>query len=209
LTALDTYRRVVPHYPLRPGRQAPIFQAFTVGDARFVLTDNRSARDAAAEPATMLGSRQLGWLEDELSQAKRYSVLVWANADPWVDPARPGADTWAGFAGERRQIANMMVRYDVRNLLMLSGDAHMLAYDDGTHTDYSTSGRGGFPLFHAAALDRVASVKGGPYSGPVVPGAGQFGLVEVHPREDGVHLVLLGIDWRDRVLLRRDVLLPR
>jgi hypothetical protein len=96
----------------------------------------------------------------------------------------------------------------VDNLLMVSGDAHMLAYDDGSHTDYSREGGTGFPLLHAAALDRKPSVKGGPYSGPVLPGAGQFGLVHVTPRGDGVRLVIEGVDWRDRVLLRRTVSLP-
>jgi hypothetical protein len=91
---------------------------------------------------------------------------------------------------------------------MVSGDAHMLAFDDGSHTDYSGSGRAGFPLLQAAALDRKPSVKGGPYSGPVLPGAGQFGLVHVEPGDDGVRLTVEGVDWRDRVLFRRLLRFP-
>ncbi len=102
----------------------------------------------------------------------------------------------------------MIARYDVDNLLMVSGDAHMLAYDDGSHTDYSGRGETAFPLLQAAALDRKPSVKGGPYSGPVLPGAGQFGLVRVEPRRTGVHLTIDGMDWRDRVLFRGTVDLP-
>jgi hypothetical protein len=206
--ALATYRQVVPHYPLERGPEAPIFQAFTVGDVRFVLTDNRSRRDAGAAPPTMLGREQLAWLTGELRRAGRWSALVWANADPWVDRAAPGKDTWGGFAEERRRIAGVLARHDVDNLLMVSGDAHMLAFDDGSHTDYSGSGRAGFPLLQAAALDRRPSVKGGPYSGPVLPGAGQFGLVHVEPGDDGVRLTVEGVDWRDRVLFRRLLRFP-
>jgi hypothetical protein len=205
--ALDVYRRVVPHYPLR-GADAPIYQAFSVGSVRFVLTDNRSQRDADAQPPTMLGREQLRLLQEELRNADRHDLLVWANADPWVDRAAGGKDTWGGFAAERRRIAGMIARYDVDNLLMVSGDAHMLAYDDGTNTDYSRRGGAAFPLLQAAALDRKPSVKGGPYSGPVLPGAGQFGLVRVEPRRTGVRVTIEGVDWRDRVLFRRTVDLP-
>jgi hypothetical protein len=206
--ALATYRQVVPHYSLGPGPDAPIFQAFTVGDVRFVLTDNRSRRDASVTPGTMLGREQLTLLTAELRRAGRWSALVWANADPWVDRAASGKDTWGGFAEERRRIAGVIARHDVDNLLMVSGDAHMLAFDDGSHTDYSGSGRTGFPLLQAAALDRKPSVKGGPYSGPVLPGSGQFGLVRVAPGDDGVRLTVEGVDWHDRVLFRRVLRFP-
>src|SRR5690606_6078407 len=85
---------------------------------------------------------------------------------------------------------------------MLSGDAHMVAIDDGSHTDYRTpapdgtaarggeagldaagAGGAGFPLLHAAALDRPGSVKGGPYSEGAYPGPGQFGTLTV--RDEG------------------------
>lgn len=37
---------------------------------------------------------------------------------------------------------------------MLDGDAHMLAIEDGSHSDYSGTGLAGFAGFQAAALDR-------------------------------------------------------
>ncbi|HSE69499.1 MAG TPA: alkaline phosphatase D family protein, partial [Nocardioidaceae bacterium] len=208
--SLAVYRQVVPHYALPSGRQAPIFQAFTVGDVRFVLTDNRSRRDPPGEAArSMLGRAQLRMLQRELDGADRYGLLVWANADPWVDRADPTTDTWGGFAVERRRISRMIAASDVRNLLAVSGDAHMLAYDDGSHTDYSGTGRAGFPLFQAAALDRKPSVKGGPYTGPVIPGGGQFGLV--HVRDDGrtVRVSMDGMNWRGEQLFRRTFTVTR
>jgi hypothetical protein len=202
--AMAVYRQYVPHYPLRAGAQTPIFQAFTVGDVRFVLTDNRSQRSPiGTEPRTMLGARQKQWLFEELAQADRYGLVVWANADPWVGRAEPDSDTWAGFDAERREVADRIGELDVDNLLMVSGDAHMLAWDDGTHTDYSAAGGAAFPLFQSAALDRKASIKGGPYTGPVIAGGGQFGTVRV--RDDGreVRVTVVGRNYRDEVLFAR------
>ena len=53
--AMAVYRNLVPHYPLR-GNDAPIFQAFTIGRVRVIITDTRSARDANG---SMLGAEQL------------------------------------------------------------------------------------------------------------------------------------------------------
>lgn len=202
--AMAVYRQYVPHYPLRGGPQAPIFQAFTIGDVRFVLTDNRSQRDAVtAQPRGILGARQKQWLYDELRDADDYGLVVWANADPWVGRADPTSDTWQGGAAERREIADLIARLGVDNLFMVSGDAHMLAWDDGTHTDYSETGTAAFPLFHAAALDRKPSIKGGPYSGPVIAGGGQFGLVRVHDDGDTVTVTAEARNYRDEILFTR------
>jgi phosphodiesterase/alkaline phosphatase D-like protein len=201
---MEIYRSFVPHYPLRGGSQSAIFQAFTVGDVRFVLTDPRSAREPPGEsPRSMLGEEQLGWLLDELAQADRYGLVVWANGSPWVGEPDPTSDRWPAFSEERTTVANAIADNGVDNLLVISGDAHMLAYDDGTNTDYSDSGNAGFPLFHAASLDRKGSIKGGPYTGPVIPGGGQFGLVTV--RDDGtrVRVTMKAMNWQDEVLFTR------
>lgn len=59
---------------------------------------------------------------------------------------------------------------------MIGGDAHMIAIDDGSNNTYAGAG---FPVFHAAALDKSGSVKGGPSSEGTYPGSGQYGLVEI------------------------------
>ena len=40
----------------------------------------------------------------------------------------------------------------------------MVAYDDGSNTDYAEGGGAGIPLMHSAPLHQVGSYKGGPYS---------------------------------------------
>lgn len=42
---------------------------------------------------------------------------------------------------------------------MFSGDAHLLAVDDGSNNDYSTYGGAGFPLFQSAPMDQYGSDK--------------------------------------------------
>src|SRR5690606_1237836 len=130
--------------------------------------------------ASMLGQRQLTWLLDEIATASRtHALVVWVNPDPWIAPADPGRDDWGGYAGERRRIADAIAEAGTDNLVMLSGDAHMVALDDGTNSDYATGGGAGFPVLHAAALDRPGRVKGGPYSDGAYPGGGQFGVLSV------------------------------
>jgi hypothetical protein len=173
---------------------------------RFIVTDARSERDpSSVEDPSMLGTVQLKWFSEQLRQAADASeVVVWANASPWIDEASPGADTWGGFAAEREQIGATIDALGLsRRMLMISGDAHMVAFDDGTNSGY---GHAGFPVLHAAALDRPGGTKGGPYSGGTFPGSGQFGTVEVH--DDGgevVRLTLTGRSWDGRTLLEQSI----
>ena len=190
--AQATYREYVPSYPLEASDGA-IYQAFTVGRVRFILTDSRSNR----EGDTMLGAAQLAWLKGELLAARdTHALTVWASSVPWIGSASGGADDWAGYAEERADLANFIAEHDLAGqLVMVAGDAHMLAIDDGTNSDYSDSGDAGFPVLQAAALDRPGSVKGGPYSEGTYPGAGQFALMTIEDSGDRLRVSWQGYDW--------------
>ncbi len=187
--AREAYRELVPNTAAPAG---PINQAFSYGRVRFVLTDTRSART----DDTMLGPEQLAWLLDELRTASRtHAVVVWVNAVPWITDVAPDRDDWGAYPHERQEILDALDDASIENLVMLSGDAHMVALDDGTNS-------GGFPVLHAAALDRPGNVKGGPYSEGAYPGAGQFGLVEVlDDGGDRVEVTLSGRTWDGRLLV--------
>jgi hypothetical protein len=165
---------------------------------RFVVTDTRSARTAA----TMLGERQKAWLKRELLRAKREGQLaIWVNSVPWI--AAEGADSWAGYPRERRELVDFVSRSRIRNLLMLTGDAHMAAIDDGTNNRYAMSARRGFPVMHAAALDRRGAVKGSPYSEGAFPGSGQFGTIVI--RDHGgpaMSVTLAGWNYRGERIVK-------
>jgi len=182
-----TYQLYVPHYPLPLGTgDVPIYQAFSIGRVRFILTDLRSERDPQAWPdrpeKTMMGSLQKKWFKEELMAAREsHSLIVWVCSMPWIDdyPSRR-TDTWNGYKYERREIANFIRNNDLtKRMCMLSGDAHMLAIDDGTHSDYADGGGAGFPVMCSASLSRYPSEKGGPHSEGYVAGTRQFALMTV------------------------------
>ena len=95
-------------------------------------------------------------------------------------------DFWGAFAFERNEIANFIRDQKITGLCILHGDAHMLAADDGSHSDFATGGGAPVPVLCAAPLDQSSSIKGGPYSQGVYkahPKEGCFGYVQV--RDEG------------------------
>ncbi|MCP5029689.1 MAG: alkaline phosphatase family protein [Actinomycetia bacterium] len=201
--AWASYRSHVPHYGLPSGDEGPINQAFTMGRVRFILTDTRSER--APGEGVLLGETQLQWFLDEVLAARdTYALTVWVSPTPWIGDDDPSSDGWGGYGAERRLIGEFLDQHDITNLVMVAGDAHMVGIDDGTNSGYG--GHEGFPVLHAAALDRPGNVKGGPYSHPTFPGAGQFGLVEVTDTGGGhIDVSLVGRNYEGEELLRLDL----
>ena len=171
------YATDVPHYPLPLGANAggPITQRFDIGRVRFLVTDARSERRPAER--TLLGQPQFAWLLDELGQAAtdRVPLVAWVNPVPWITADGDGHG-WGMYAEERRAIARRITSLGLGpRLVMLSGDAHMLAFDDGRNNV-----NGGFVVAQAGPLDRFVRRKGGPYSHePPEQKNGQFATLQV------------------------------
>lgn len=185
--AREAYDLYVPHYPLAESGNG-IYQSFQIGRVLFLLTDCRFNKTKKASASrTVLGPHQKQWLKDELLRGKELDLIVWANSFPWIGAENPSEDFWAAYAAERAELSQHLVDHDIRNVCMISADAHMVAIDDGRNSGYAAGGRGGFPVFHAASLESRESEKGGPYShgdaggkpGPGIAGNRQFGLFEV------------------------------
>jgi len=184
--ALDAYRQVVPHYPLAGQGADGIYQAFDLGRVRVIVTDARSRRSpsqqAPASARTMMGAVQRQWLLDQFTAAADRPLVVWVSSVPWIAEEASGPDHWGSYAAERDVIATHLDRVGLTGrLVMLSGDAHMVALDDGTHSHYGEhAGTGrGFIVAHAAPLDRFTTKKGGPYSHGISKKNGQFGLLKI------------------------------
>jgi phosphodiesterase/alkaline phosphatase D-like protein len=209
--SLAAYREVVPHYPLALGDDpdAPIAQAFSVGRVRFILTDLRSARTPNRAPddehKTMMGAPQLAWFKQELLRSHQtHALVVWASTVPWIwhPGARDQVDSWGNFSHERRLISDFIVAHNITNLCMVSGDAHMLAADDGSNNTFAGDGKGpAFPVFQAAALDQSGSVKGGPYTHGTFPNRGQFGLLRIEDRGAEIEVTFEGRNHHGKILL--------
>jgi phosphodiesterase/alkaline phosphatase D-like protein len=183
-TARAVYRDYVPHYPLTVP-DGTIAQAFTVGRVRVIMTDLRSASAPPTDPESptksRLGGAQKTWFKQELLSARDagFPLILWLNTDPWIAAPQAGADTWGGYATERTELANFIRDSRIRSIVMLSGDMHALAYDDGTHSDYATGGGAPLVVLHAAPLTRPPNIKGGPYSAGPLLGVGQYGLIDI------------------------------
>jgi alkaline phosphatase D len=174
------YQEYVPHYSLPAGTgDVPIYQAFTIGRIRFILSDLRSERTAIS----MMGAVQKQWFKNECAQAKNNNLVI-----AWISSVSYGgdrADNWGGYAAERTELADFFKDNAVQNMFIICGDAHMLAIDDGTNHDFSTSLNNPYkyPVFQAAALNQTGSNKGGSYSQGSFENPdstyGQYGLIEI------------------------------
>jgi len=162
--ALEFYDKLTPHYNFDQDRENGVYQAFTYGNVRFILTDLRSKSDNKG--ISTLGEIQKEWLKNQLAEFKKYSMVVWVSTKPWIGQKKNGKidDKWYSFPEERAEIANHIADLGINNLVMLAGDAHLLAIDDGSNTDYSTNGGAGFPLMQSSPMAQYGSTKGGPFS---------------------------------------------
>lgn len=176
------FRATEPHYTLPAGAgNNPIYQSFTYGNLKFILTDLRhqrsqnSATDNASK--TMMGATQKQWFKDELAAAEAdpdIALIVWGNSQCYVyasGSTQFDTDHWGQFSTERRELVDWWGANITKPMIALSGDSHGVMYHDGRGMTYGTSGTDKrLPVFHAAAIHpRSANSKGGPYtSGPVI-----------------------------------------
>lgn len=163
-TALKSYQIAFPHHALAlEGDAVPLYQAFTIGTVRFIISDLRSE----ANETNMYSTEQRDWLFNELSQADQYDFVIWASSKPWIGEVDLGDDNWTGQPNDRKELSEFISTTlgKAQNLLAVSSDAHMLAFDDGSNTYYGNDdGALSFPILQSGPMDRLGSVKGGPFS---------------------------------------------
>jgi len=83
--------------------------------------------------------------------------LVLMLGQPWIGDEKAAGDGWRGQVSTRKIISEAIASGKASglgylNVIGVAADGHMLAFDDGTHTDYSISGGAGFPLLQAGCL---------------------------------------------------------
>jgi len=192
-----TDQEYFPHYPLAAGvGNVPIYQAFTVGRVRFIMTDLRSERSVTRSPdgpdKTMMGKPQKAWFKSELIKAKdTHALIVWVSSVTWQYRTGEHPDRWGGYHHERREIADFIKKNGIRNICILAGDHHALALDDGSNSDYATGGGAPIPNFVAGSLSSKGYLKGGTFSHGGYSGNLQFGIMRV--TDNGGETV--GIEW--------------
>jgi phosphodiesterase/alkaline phosphatase D-like protein len=190
LAAIAAYRRRVPSPPLaKTGVTDAPYYSFSRGRVRFVVTDIRSERESkGAYPSTnsaqqVFSADQKNWFFGQLLSARLSNqIIVWINTKPWVSSIEDGKDDWGGYHAARIEIVTFINNNSLADkIVIISGDMHALAYDDGS----SVNNYGSLKVCHAAALDQEGRAKGGPYTiGPIIEDSGtgwvtQYGIIEV------------------------------
>jgi alkaline phosphatase D len=139
----------VPRGTPRWSRQDGIYGAYEFGPparrVQIILLDlrwNRSALNAVSRDvydqqrapekmgpylpvvdstASMLGEAQWQWLETELQKPAKLRILA-SSIQLLADFT--GWESWANFPGEKQRLFNLLNRYAIDNLIVISGDTH-------------------------------------------------------------------------------------
>lgn len=166
--ALEQYRSSMPYYSPLVSDTAN-YHAFTIGRIRFVICDTRSELNGNQ----IISEEQELWIMDELSQSDQYDFVIWSISVPWNGKTDTSTttteqpDKWSNFPAQRERLSNFLsTELPKNNVLAIAGDAHMLAFDDGSNTYFGNSSDvvSSFPILQTGPLDRMGSIKGGPYS---------------------------------------------
>jgi hypothetical protein len=193
--ATEAFRRRVPSPPLANNlTNGAVYYSFVRGRVRFIVTDLRSEREPkGAFPSNdplqkPFSDTQRDWFFAEMLAAKdSEQIIVWINTKPWISSIENEKDDWGGYHAARLAIVNFIETNGLRDsIVVLSGDMHALAYDDGS----SSNNFGDLKVCHAAPLDQESRAKGGPYTiGPIAQDSGtgwstQYGIIEVTDNGD-------------------------
>jgi hypothetical protein len=184
--------------------QEPFGQMFVWGRVRVIMLDARSER-YQSPTRTILGSVQLQALKDALLAATEPLIVVGVGT-PWNGNSD---DAWGGStngaAAERAELGKFIFDNDLTDrVVLIHGDAHMLAYDDGTNTKFGAGVTVGPRLCAAAPIESSSSFKGGPYTGGTFPTQTetanneyptvmQYGVLEVVDSGDELDVTFRGL----------------
>ncbi len=131
-------------------------------------------------------------------------TLAGGNANQLMPVLRDNdRDDWSAYATERREIADFIKANRISGFMIVHGDSHMLAADDGTDSDYATGGGVPIPVICAGPLDQNPSIKGGPYSQGVYrvrdkEGESGFGLIKFDDKGNAIDVTYSGRNNKDQ-----------
>ncbi|GAX17279.1 hypothetical protein FisN_10Lh134 [Fistulifera solaris] len=159
--ALESYKFAIPsHQP----PEAPLYQAYTIGTVRFIISDLRS--EATAD--SIMSDTQREWLKTELSKAGDYDFVIWVTPSTWMGDVDLTQNDWTGRPVDRVEFSKFISALPSQNVLALSAGTEMFAFDDGSHTAQGNFSQGqtvmSFPLLMSGPVDRLGRVVEARYS---------------------------------------------
>lgn len=158
--ALESYKAVIPSHQ-SPG--SPLYQAYTIGTVRFIVSDLRSE----VTEDSIMSDEQREWLKTELSNAGDYDFVIWVTPSTWMGDDLTQND-WTGRPADRMEISEMISALPSQNVLVLSAGTEMFAFDDGSHTAYGDFSPNetvmSFPILMSGPADRLGQIVEANYS---------------------------------------------
>lgn len=139
--SLQVLSEYFPVYPMSPNGD---WQRFSYASADFFILDSRSQRDPDGKPDgpthSMLDGNNLGalgqlyWLQQGLlTSTARWKFIL----TPVVfNPTLTKIDSWYGFQYERTKLVNFITQNNIRGVVIISGDLHAGAIDNGTNSSF-------------------------------------------------------------------------
>lgn len=140
------YLNYIPSYS-NPPVAGGIWQTFNYGSlVQVFLLDSRSQRSPNSDPDNASKSMldkygvgppngQLDWLKTQLLASTATWKLVMSQV-PWNHTSQKGTspafDNWYGFQTEQTALKTYLTANHIRNVILLVGDAHMGALENGT-----------------------------------------------------------------------------
>ena len=132
------------YFPVYPMSANGDWQRFSYAAADFFLLDSRSQRDRNTNvdgpKHSMLDGDNLGalgqlyWLQQGLlASTARWKFIL----SPVVfNPTLTKVDSWYGFQDERTKLVSFIAQNQIRGVVIISGDLHAGAIDNGTHSTF-------------------------------------------------------------------------
>jgi alkaline phosphatase D len=130
------------YFPLYPVTEHGDWQSFSYGNSDFFILDSRSQRDPRRDPddaeKSMLDGDELGdasqvkWLLDGLKNSTaKWKFIV----SPVIfNPTTKKIDSWGAYLTERQMLLDFIRDHNITGVILLSGDLHAGAIDDGTNS---------------------------------------------------------------------------
>lgn len=137
--AAQAFREFFPTYPL-PNNGA-LYQSFRYGQNDFFILDNRYFRDPNHETPSRSKSMldgedlkkagQLAWLKHRLKQSNARWKIIFSSSVFNLSTRK--SDSWVPFTREHDAIVNFVRTNNIKNVIVISGDIHAGALDNGTN----------------------------------------------------------------------------
>lgn len=142
--AKQVYTEYFPAYPY--GGTSGIYQKFTDGDADFFVLDERTQRDPNEQPDSEIKSMldgehlgadgQLAWLKQGLKQSTATWKIIFSSSV--FNPTIGKMDSWHAFRNEHDEIVNLVKQNKIAGVIVISGDIHIGAMDNGHNAGLPT-----------------------------------------------------------------------